>query len=118
MFQRLFSLNKSDEANFNDMKQLEDREMARKRHDEDSGIFQGRYVKFELGRFTDPFIYGRYQIFEEVKKDLDRLNSCSKVLDLGCGTGHLCKFIKDRGHEVKGLDPSKEMLGEYQKVDA
>ncbi len=109
-FKKFFKYKDSRKGNFNDTSQFEDREMARKRHDDDSGIFQGRYVKFELGRFTDPFIYGRYQIFEEVKKDLDRLNSGSKVLDLGSGTGHLCKFIRDKGFEVKGLDPSKEML--------
>ena len=97
--------------NFNrDNKQIEDRIMAEKRHDEDSGIFQGRYVNYKLGRFTDEFIYGRYQIFEEVKNDLKKLSPKSKVLDLGSGTGHLSKFIKDQGHEVIGIDPSKEML--------
>lgn len=91
-------------------KVLEDRELAEKRHDLDSGIFQGRYVNFKLGRFTDEFIYGRYQIFEEVKKDLKRLKPNSKVLDLGCGTGHLSQYIKDMGFEVIGLDPSLKML--------
>ena len=91
-------------------KVLEDRKLAKKRHDLDSGIFQGRYVNFKLGRLTDEFIYGRYQIFEEVKKDLERLNPNSKVLDLGCGTGHLSQYIKDMGFEVIGLDPSLKML--------
>lgn len=91
-------------------RQLEDRKMAERRHDLDSGIFQGRYVNFNLGRITDEFIYGRYQIFDEVKFDLKSLKPNSKVLDLGCGTGHLSQFIKDQGHEVIGLDPSKEML--------
>ena len=89
---------------------LEDRKLARKRHDLDSGIFQGRYVNFKLGRFTDEFIYGRYQIFEEVKKDLKKLTPDSKVLDLGCGTGHLSQYIKEIGFEVIGLDPSLKML--------
>ena len=91
-------------------KVLEDRELAKNRHDLDSGIFQGRYVNFKLGRLTDEFIYGRYQIFEEVKKDLKSLKPNSKVLDLGCGTGHLTKYIKDMGFEVIGLDPSLKML--------
>ena len=91
-------------------RQIKDRKLAEKRHDLDSGIFQGRYVSFNLGRFTDEFIYGRYQIFEEVKVDLKNLKKNSKVLDLGCGTGHLSEFIKDQGHDVIGLDPSKEML--------
>ena len=91
-------------------KRIEDRKMAEKRHDIDSGIFQGRYVSFNLGRFTDEFIYGRFQIFEEIKNDLKKLKTNSKVLDLGSGTGHLSQFIRDLGHEVIGLDPSKEML--------
>lgn len=91
--------------------QLQDRDMARVRHDKDSGIFQGRYVNFDLGKYTDEFIYGRYQIFEEVKNDLDKLPQGAKVLDLGCGTGHLCEFIRDKGFEVVGLDPSEGMLG-------
>tara|TARA_Y100000994_G_scaffold228268_1_gene212414 strand:- start:120 stop:926 length:807 start_codon:yes stop_codon:yes gene_type:complete len=91
-------------------KVLEDRKLAKNRHDLDSGIFQGRYVNYKLGRFTDEFIYGRYQIFEEVKNDLKRLKPNAKVLDLGCGTGHLSKYIKDKGFEVIGLDPSLKML--------
>ncbi len=98
-----------DKKNQNDLT-LQDRHMAEKRHDIDSGIFQGRYVNFKLGRLTDEFIYGRYQIFEEVKKDLKNLKPNSKILDLGCGTGHLSKFISDLGHEVIGIDPSKKML--------
>ena len=92
------------------LKVLEDRKLAKDRHDIDSGIFQGRYVNFKIGRFTDEFIYGRYQIFEEVKKDLKRLKPNSKVLDLGCGTGHLSQYIKNMGFEVIGLDPSLKML--------
>ncbi len=91
-------------------KTIQDRQMAERRHDIDSGIFQGRYVNFKLGRLTDEFIYGRYQIFEEVKKDLKNLNPNSKILDLGCGTGHLSKFISELGFEVVGIDPSKKML--------
>lgn len=91
--------------------QLHDREQARIRHDIDSGIFQGRYIKYDLGKYTDEFIYGRYQIFEEVKADLNMLPAGSRVLDLGCGTGHLSKFISDKGYEVTGLDPSEGMLG-------
>ena len=89
---------------------LQDRQMAEKRHDIDSGIFQGRYVNFKFGRLTDEFIYGRYQIFDEVKKDLKKLKPNSKILDLGCGTGHLSKFIAALGHDVIGIDPSKKML--------
>lgn len=35
-----------------------------------------------------------------------------RVLDLGCGTGHLAAEIRDRGAAVVGLDRSAEMLRE------
>ncbi len=43
--------------------------------------------------------------FKELKNDLDRLESGSKVLDPGFGTVHLCTFINERGFEAQGLDP-------------
>lgn len=89
---------------------IEDRQKAIKRHDIDSGIFQGRYINFNLGKYTDPFIYGRYQLFEEVEKDIEKLPKGAKVLDLGSGTGHLCDYIHKKGFEVIGVEPSAEML--------
>lgn len=89
---------------------IEDRQKAIKRHDIDSGIFQGRYVNFEQGKYTDPFIYGRYMLFEEVMEDLQKLPAGAKILDLGCGTGHLSEMIKKKGFEVYGVEPSLEML--------
>jgi ubiquinone/menaquinone biosynthesis C-methylase UbiE len=83
---------------------------AVERHDIDSSIFQGRYVNFQQGKYTDEFIYGRYQLFEEIDRVLERLPSGSRVLDLGCGTGHFADYIRRSGHKVVGLDPSTKML--------
>src|SRR5437879_992242 len=33
-----------------------------------------------------------------------------KVLDAGCGTGYLCKQLKDRGAVVTGIDISERMI--------
>src|ERR1700689_1236189 len=83
---------------------------AVKRHDIDAGIFQGKYVNLQQGKYTDSFIYGRYQIFEEIDRLLARLPKGARVLDLGCGTGHFSDYIRRRGHEVVGIDPSSKML--------
>jgi SAM-dependent methyltransferase len=83
---------------------------AVERHDIDSGIFQGRYVNFQQGRYTDEFIYGRYQLFEEIDRVMMRLPKGARVLDLGCGTGHFSDYIRRQGHDVVGLDPSRKML--------
>lgn len=83
---------------------------AVERHDIDSSIFQGRYVNFQQGKYTDEFIYGRYQMFEEIDQILSKLPKGAKVLDLGCGTGHFSTYIQTLGYEVTGLDPSTKML--------
>jgi trans-aconitate methyltransferase len=38
-----------------------------------------------------------------------------QILDLGCGTGHLTKQIKDHGAEVTGIDASAEMIEKAEK---
>src|SRR5438309_7081427 len=97
-------------------KVVELREQAVERHNLDSGIFQGRYDDFSRGRFTDEFIYGRYQIFEEVEEKLVQLAPAGKVLDLGCGTGHFSNYIFNKGFEVHAIDPSVKML-EYASTN-
>lgn len=88
----------------------EARKQAVIRHDIDSSIFQGRYLNLSKGRFTNEFIYGRYQIFEEVSIDLATLKPGAAILDLGCGTGHFAEFMHKKGFAVTGIDPSEGML--------
>lgn len=33
-----------------------------------------------------------------------------RILDVGCGTGHLTKLIAEAGAEVVGMDSSREMI--------
>lgn len=48
---------------------------------------------------------------------LDLLNPQpgERILDLGCGTGHLTHAIAERGAEVTGLDASPDMLGQARQ---
>ncbi len=43
------------------------------------------------------------------------LNGQGRLLDLGCGTGHLAIPLSNRFEEVVALDPEPEMLSEAQK---
>lgn len=86
------------------------RQKAIERHDVDSSIFQGSYEDFKQGKYTNEFIYGRYQIFDEIDRVLTALPKGSRILDLGCGTGHFSNYMRQRGYEVVGLDPSTKML--------
>ena len=40
----------------------------------------------------------------------------NKILDLGCGTGILAKYLNDLGYDVTGIDFSKEMLKIFKET--
>lgn len=48
-------------------------------------------------------------IFDNAKEELDFSNYQS-VIDIGCGTGALCKVLQEYGLGVTGLDPAEAML--------
>ena len=46
---------------------------------------------------------------------VNRVNRGMTVLELGCGTAHLCPFIESRGGVFAGMDYSDELLAENRK---
>lgn len=44
-----------------------------------------------------------------------RINVGSRILDLGCGTGHLAQALDSRGFTVVGIDGSEDMLSFARK---
>jgi ubiquinone/menaquinone biosynthesis C-methylase UbiE len=74
---------------------------------------------FDFGRIADSydkwystargFVYDRLE-----KKAIDRLlpngDNGSRLLEVGCGTGHWSEYFSNRGFEVTGVDISKEMI--------
>ncbi len=57
-------------------------------------------------------------IFEGALKEIDRLQklygnaSLGKLLDIGCGSGHFLNEARNRGYDVKGIEPAS-MFAEY-----
>ncbi|MUG92073.1 methyltransferase domain-containing protein [Scytonema sp. UIC 10036] len=51
----------------------------------------------------------------EVLSERFNLNGQGRLLDLGCGTGHIAIPLSDRFQEVVGVDPQPEMLREARK---
>jgi ubiquinone/menaquinone biosynthesis C-methylase UbiE len=67
------------------------------------------------------------RIAEELKdKPLDRMllegfaarvNGAGRVCDLGCGPGHVARYLYDRGVDIFGLDLSPGMLEQARKLN-
>ena len=91
------------------------RDLAIKRHDIDAGFFQKTYEKSLVVKKTYPFLEGRKLVLEDFDTLLGTLPKNAKILDVGCGTGHLTKSIKDKGFDVTGMEPSANMIAFARK---
>lgn len=47
---------------------------------------------------------------EQLDKFIKQLKPNSKIIDIGCGTGHVVKYLAEQGFTVLGIDFSKKML--------
>jgi ubiquinone/menaquinone biosynthesis C-methylase UbiE len=84
--------------------------LAIKRHDIDASHFQQIYSRSKkAGKKETVFLYGRKLVLDELSIILDQLPKGSKILDVGCGTAHLTHWIKEKGFDVYGIEPSDEM---------
>src|SRR3990167_2075578 len=88
--------------------------LAIKRHDLDAHWFQNAYNPTNT-KTNLPFMYGRRLVLDELEQTLKDLPKGAKILDVGSGTGHLTQWLKEKGYEVKGLEPSEEMLNYAHK---
>ena len=56
------------------------------------------------------FSQTRYSVWESVKKFNDKININTKILDAGCGNGKNMIYFQNKGHIVKGIDFSNNLL--------
>ena len=63
----------------------------------------GLFFNFQVKYFN--------KIQEKARKKID-ITQYKTVLDIGCGTGALCKTLYDKGLKVVGVDPSIGMLNQ------
>lgn len=56
------------------------------------------------------FSQTRYSVWESVKKFNDKINTNTKILDAGCGNGKNMIYFQNKGHIVKGIDFSNNLL--------
>ena len=85
------------------------RDLAIERHNIDANHFQDTYKGLNNSRKSKVFLYGRNMVLEELELLLKSIPKGSRVLDVGCGTAHLTNWIKEKGFEVYGIEPSQKM---------
>ncbi len=61
------------------------------------------------GFFFDWQVRNYRYILDNIKEELD-FSTCQSIIDIGCGTGALCKVLQEYNLEVTGLDPAEAML--------
>lgn len=97
------------------------RNLAIKRHNIDANHFQETYSGLNNSKKSKVFLYGRNMVLEELEMVLSTLPAGSKILDIGCGTAHLTNWIKQKGFEVYGLEPSQNMyehaISNFPEID-
>lgn len=85
------------------------RDLAIKRHNIDANHFQDTYSGLDNSLRSKVFLYGRNMVLEELEALLKTYPAGSKILDIGCGTAHLTNWIREKGYNVYGLEPSQQM---------
>ncbi len=85
------------------------RDLAIERHNIDANHFQETYSGLNNSLKSKVFLYGRNMVLEELEDLLNTLPKGSKILDVGCGTAHLSNWIRKKGFEVFGIEPSQKM---------
>lgn len=83
-------------------------------------VFEKKYVEKKGEGIFDDFYASIYDdlVYSDVKNDFEigeiinktSPTSSSKILDIGSGTGHHVKSLKDKGFNVIGLDKSEAMV--------
>lgn len=66
----------------------------------------GLFFNFQLKYFK--------RIQDKANHEID-ISQYNNVLDIGCGTGALCKTLYDEGLDVTGVDPSMGMIKQARK---
>jgi SAM-dependent methyltransferase len=87
-------------------------------------VFEKKYIENRGDAIFDNFYASIYDdlVYSELKNDFEigeivnktSPTSSSKFLDIGSGTGHHVKALKDKGFNVVGIDKSNAMV-EYSK---
>jgi len=79
-------------------------------HSRQAEGFAESYTRLEQDPYTSCFTYSRLRLERLLDAYLDRRQTGEALLDVGCGTGHHMRALRDRGFDVAGVDGSAAML--------
>jgi ubiquinone/menaquinone biosynthesis C-methylase UbiE len=77
-------------------------------HSEQAATFAARYAAED--RYGSCFAYSRLRLQRLLDAYLPPTSEPTRILDVGCGTGHQLAAWRELGYEVAGIDPSDAML--------
>lgn len=84
------------------------RENAVELHENAASSFVDQYLRADNPYYTS-FLYGRKRIEVLFNKEIERLQQGAEILDVGCGTGEQIKCLLERGFNVIGIEPARNM---------
>lgn len=77
-----------------------------------AGENTGTYEK-NAGKYAER--WAGYPFVRELDEVARKANASVKILELGCGVGQNCNYLKEKGFDVVGVDLSEEILKEARK---
>jgi ubiquinone/menaquinone biosynthesis C-methylase UbiE len=86
-------------------------------HSEQASLFRDRYDTLTSDPYASSFAYSRYRLQQQLDRLLPAPSPGSRLLDLGCGTGHHVVWARGRGYEATGTDGSEQMLAEARRLN-
>jgi ubiquinone/menaquinone biosynthesis C-methylase UbiE len=79
-------------------------------HTAQADQFAERYDVRMASPYSDCFTYSRHRLETYVSRYLPEQGNGAALLDVGCGTGHYVRSLRERGYDAAGVDASEGML--------
>lgn len=93
------------------------RRIAIDHHHLEAVTFVRYYEQMERSRFSNAFTYGRHKVDVLLDEALSSVPTGSRVLDLGCGTGHYLQRYREAPFEMVGVEPAEAMRAHARKLN-
>lgn len=90
---------------------------AVRQHSREAESFTAGYDQLGQDPYASCFAYSRRRLDLLLARLLPARPAQEALLDVGCGTGHHLKALRERGYQAIGVDGSGAMLAEARGVD-